>query len=615
MKTTSSNKFASLLLAVGCSLGLGCQPASATEPPASEFKWVETEKLVAALPSRNTPFLISPDQLRVAFRVDDGERTYAELEGKRYPWVEFSNFQFSPDSRRVAYVVQDARGTCAVVDGTEEPRYKTLRAFTFSPDGKSWAYVGGSMDPAKTYGSSSEPNPFTIGECRSGIDPAGVPSLTPCATKGADKAKEPNFWSCLVVNGKEGPRYSNLKWFAFSPDWTHRACVVAWAKGDTLLVDDREIGTYRTLDAKSIVFSQDGKHFACVAGDADQAKFVVVDGKEGQHHRSQPSVPELSPDGQRFAYWVKEGDFISVFVDGTLAYKGAGWEVLGSVLFSPDSRHWAVEIGGGGSTRVVLDGTEQKGYFKTWRSALVDGARSDAAGRSLKPNSIRFTRDGHLSYLATDGRAWFDCLDGEERNCGNSISEVVRSQALDRQAFFRGAGKSRTLVLDGVEVPLRSAPKPGTFAFSPEGKHYAFASERSDGQCMTVDGVDGSTHWAVYPKSVAFSPAGGDAAYFVKDQDRLGLVWKGRCWPVKEGAGGASHRSISISPDGKHLAYRPAVSCVVVDNQRGKEYDEVFQNDDRTVFDASDCFHYLARRLNNFYLVEARLVPAKALPN
>ena len=603
------NKFAPSLLALACSAVLAGQPSFATEAPTPPCKWLETETLVGTMPDGRTPYLLSPDKRRVAYKVNDGERTYVELEGKRYFGADLSDFQFSPDGRRVAQIVQDSRGACLSVDGKEETRYKSVQGFTFSPDGNGWAYVGTNFDPSKTYGGSNESNPFTPGETRARIDPAGVPTLAPCSVNGA-KGKDAEFWSCLVVNGKEGPRYSNVTSFVFSPDWTHRACVARWAKGDTLIVDDREINTCKTLDEKSLVFSQDGKRFGCVAADGEQAQFVVVDGKEGPRYHSQPSVPVFSPDGQRVAYWVKEGDFVTVVVDGQPAFKGGGAEARGTILFSPDSRHWAVEIDGGGSARVVLDGVEQKAYRLNWRPSLQTHREH---GRSVLPNSITFTQDGHLRYLATDDRRWFDdCVDGAVRNRCQSVSEVAYSQGLESQAYFGGDGKVKTLVLNGKAVPLRHPPRPGTLGFSPDGKQYAFVSylnpNTSRGQCLTLDGIEGGEHDCVVPESVTFSPSGGHAAYFAKDNERLRLVWKGGSAPANEWS---NRKSISFSPDGKHLAYQPTEHCLVADNQEGKQYDEVFLKDDKIAFDAGDCFHYLARRLNNFYLVEARCVPVK----
>ena len=576
------NKFAPVLLALACSALAAGRPSLATEAPTPPCKWVETETLVGTLPSNHSPYLVSPDQRRVAFQVDEGERTYVELDGKKYYAADFSTLNFSPDGQRLAYVVRDARGVCLAVDGKEERPYKSLRGFTFSPDGKSWAYVGQTFAPC---------------------DPATFPSAEPCFLGGGSKTKpkEPDAWSCLVVNGKEGPRFGDLTAFVCSPDWTRQACVVRWKGGVTLVVDGRPALACRALEENSIVFSPDGKRFACVASDGER-NYVVVDGKEGPKYRSKPSIPVFSPDGQRFAYWVKEGDFVSVIVDGEPGFKGAG-EVRGGVRFSPDSRHWAVELGGDGTSRVVADGTEHKAY------------------RRILNNSLAFLRDGRLCYLGDDGHGVFDCADGVERNRGQAVSSLTYSPAFDSQAYFLDGGNGKHLVLNGTELPLRDSPRLDTLSFTCDGRHYAFVSYRNPNeprreyvndvsrQYLVVDGVKGDVHDYICPESVTFSPDGGRVACFVKDHDRLRLSCGSVSVPVDEASG---RRSISFSPDGKHLAYRPASPCVVVDNRKGGQYDEVFPKDGRILFDTSDCFHYLARRLNNFYLVEARCVPEGA---
>lgn len=125
-------------------------------------------------------------------------------------------------------------------------------------------------------------------------------------------------------------------------------------KRSLVVVDGKEGGRYREVDAGSILFAPDGKRMAYTAGDG-QKQFVILDGQKG------PAFGRVSDlgfggSGKRFAYRSREGLKEYVVVDG----KALGpYESIapGSPVFSRDGQTaaWAA-MGEDGNWRVYVDG-------------------------------------------------------------------------------------------------------------------------------------------------------------------------------------------------------------------------------------------------------------------
>src|SRR5207245_2627301 len=136
-----------------------------------------------------------------------------------------------------------------------------------------------------------------------------------------------------------------------------------------VVVDGVEGKEYDAVAGPSLIFSPDSTRVAYMAGPRRKVS-VVVDAEEGKPHESLVALL-FSPDSKRLAYValrgyrlvghlgggldVGEGGKYHLVLDGV---PGREYDFIGTVTFSPDSRHVACVAGRGGKRFVVVDGME-----------------------------------------------------------------------------------------------------------------------------------------------------------------------------------------------------------------------------------------------------------------
>jgi Tol biopolymer transport system component len=300
---------------------------------------------------------------------------------------------FSPDGKHVVYSAKKDTKWTMVVDNQEGAEYDAIGDLIFSPDGKHLAYVA---DGRLVVLDGLEEGNYG----RVAVDPVFSPDsrhLAYLASTGR------GFF--LVLDGQVDANSSGIRpgTFAFSPDSKHTAYVVdsTTAAGDFtgkhfVVVDGHADAEYDDVYPPPF-FSPDGKRVAYVASLGGK-QFLVVDGQAGARYDSvngspmsagstSVSSPLFSPDGKHIACAAKKNNKCLVVVDGQ---PGAEYDYIGSLIFSPDSKHFAYVafISGGGligtwpnptkDTRVVVvDGHEDKAYAQIGESIAFspDGKR------------------------------------------------------------------------------------------------------------------------------------------------------------------------------------------------------------------------------------------------
>ncbi len=355
----------------------------------------------------------------------------------------------------------------------------------------------------------------------------------------------------------------------------------------------------------------------------------------GTFYRSDP-LPGLrvSPDGTRVAYvdyipgQEPEDELspapVAVFVDGKepeqrFDYDGesgeAGIELeISSLIFSPDSRHYAYQAFDNGDTYVFLDGRKTSGGDESCgsdprfspdgkrfayidgcnRVAVIDGRRGkeyDNAVHSItfSPDSKRVAYVGSTQQL-TDVVA---VVDGQEgKSYGDVRGESFRfspdSKRLAYVAanYFKGRQEA-FVVLDGAEG--KHYGDIGYPDFSPDGRHMAYMAKIAEQKLtFVVDGEEGKVYDAWYASRAVFSPDSRHVAYGVLFQKPPASSPTDGVMVVVDGHEGTRHNGKNIvlsdlrfSPDSKHLAYLIVIDppnpgggegFVVSDGKEGKHY-------------------------------------------
>lgn len=76
-------------------------------------------------------FRVSPDNKRIAYGVDIGNKRFVVVDGKeekKYDNIGIDTLIFSPDSRRLAYAARIGNKECVIVDGKVEKQYDGIVA-------------------------------------------------------------------------------------------------------------------------------------------------------------------------------------------------------------------------------------------------------------------------------------------------------------------------------------------------------------------------------------------------------------------------------------------------------------------------------------------------------
>jgi dipeptidyl aminopeptidase/acylaminoacyl peptidase len=115
-------------------------------------------------------------------------------------------------------------------------------------------------------------------------------------------------------------------------------------------------------------------------------------------------------------------------------------------------------------------------------------------------------------------------------------------------------------------------------AFSPDGHHFAYATQGDSKEWVVKDGQAGAEYDAILQGSLIFGPDSKRLAYAAKKGPKWLVVVDGR------EAGAEYDRILEgspiFSPDGKRVAYlaqKGAKQLVVVDGHAGVEYDLILQ--------------------------------------
>lgn len=283
--------------------------------------------------------------------------------------------------------------------------------------------------------------------------------------------------------------------------------------------------------------------------------------------------PVLSPDGRRVAFTARRPGGWFAFVDGEEIggpYEGFG---LGGVVFSPDSRRTIYVVKEHDRWRTVVDGIAQERFVTIQQRTQRFSPDSDTVvyvamlrGRFV---GCAFVGEGGVVVDGEVLRTW--PVDDRERASGIG-SEVYFSPDARRMAYWVKTGSTVRVVVDG-EPQLRGLGvvsgwqgssrqrfmlhanagwSNGAVAFSPDGRHVAYALRRKGRDRLVLDGTEIADHDTFLNRPVVFSPDSRRLAYGV-------AVGRGNAMVV-DGVEGRSHGTFPVVPftfsrDSKHSAF------------------------------------------------------------
>jgi WD40-like Beta Propeller Repeat len=363
----------------------------------------------------------------------------------------------------------------------------------------------------------------------------------------------------VVVDGKPGPEFDLPIPFDLPMPFSDMPV----QKQEAILgVLDSDFGAQQEFITKTlgrVVFSPDSRRLAYVGyRTVSQEIFrhlppfrvpvkhsLVLDGSEGEpFDRIVLGSVVFSPDSRRVAFAAeRQGKFV-VVVDGS---EGPWFEDNYNPVFSPDSRHVAYVGGPVGSRTAIVDGE------------IVSGKYPDVGGGT----GVVFSPDGRrMAYAVVSApNQEFVVIDGREDPPFDSVGKVFFSPDSRRVLYtaFR-AGKA-FIVLDGVPGKVYDVIGYPTQPFSPDSQRVVHLAARDGKQMVVVDGKEEGTYDGI--PWLWFSPDSRRVAYRAQRG--------GKKFAVVDGDAGKSYDLVfgpTFSPDSRRVAYfaeRAAKTFLVLD--------------------------------------------------
>ena len=368
----------------------------------------------------------------------------------------------------------------------------------------------------------------------------------------------PSSPSRLVWDGKPGPwgyPGNGFSYVVFSPDGNHAA--YPWNPPNATVPTQQFVLDYQLAPYKSdnFKFAGEGLHIYSTIRltSAGPKPTQVVEGLiDGKAVVKADDVRWFVPPVGTMAVAVvsKNGSpsaTQALVVGGQLvaASQTQPGGQYGNVIFSPDGKHYAASATGGGGAYVFADGVKQQIYQSIGLNATgVTGYTADSSA---------------LVYLANNSGSVFEVRNGEE------------SDALQMaQAPLFGSKGGHSLVISYKEVLLDGKPLPmgdltrstvSAASFSPDGQHYAFVAQSSQGRTLYLDGVAQSAYTVATvggltndgTRAYVWSPDSQHIGYMCRPNNPAANNDVYACVDTKAVHLGTGYSNIAFSADSNHV--------------------------------------------------------------
>ncbi|MDY6831238.1 MAG: WD40 repeat domain-containing protein [Thermodesulfobacteriota bacterium] len=423
--------------------------------------------------------VISPDSTHLAYVVknETGMQVMTnDKAGKLYDQIARGFPVFSPEKNRVGYIATLAGKNIVVVDETEYPGFDGACCLTFSPDGKSFAYIAQKKDKQMVLFNGTPHDPFDAIDRQIGL--VFGPGSSRLAYSGLDRGRV-----ILVIDGRPRERaWDIIDEIAFSPDAKNIACIATSQKKYFVVQNSTTYGPFDMAEA--LAWAPDNRSLVFVAIKKDNW-ITVKNGREipsgkytvqtvfnpvkkvYEYMVPQITPPVFSPDASRLAFTMIEEFRYRICVEDQ---KGPLFDRVGEPVFSPDSRHYAyigVVSGKTNQYAFIYDGNP----IATYEGIVPPVVFSPDARRT----AFRIADEKGMGSVVVDGQKaeWYDDI---STPVFSPDSKHVAYKALKSKKVFMVVDKKEHGPFDDTTPPF----------FSPDSNCMAYLAREAPYSCFLI---------------------------------------------------------------------------------------------------------------------------------
>ncbi len=373
-------------------------------------------------------------------------------------------------------------------------------------------------------------------------------------------------------DGQPGPEFDTIEnWsrgggpaIRIASNGAHIAYLARRNSTEFLCLDDKEMEMELAVDGDGdgrqiFNFSPDGAHLVYVHNGEDGLSHVFFDNEPDPGFLTVTPPILFSSQGGHYAYLAQNDKGQVVVVDGK---PGPPLHDVAGLRFSPDGKHFVYYYSADDQYKVTLDS-------KAARS--LDGAQ---------PESIQFSANGKLGFIARKGTGCVAVVDDKERGACQQMGQLQLSADGRRFAYVSGTSDGESVVVDGK--PGRPYEKITSVMFSPDGSRVAYTGHLSTGDYVVVDEQESPPYRFI--SHFEFAAAGKRYGYVGSTENGVVIVIDGKASKPYR-----TFRDLAISPDGSRYAYEADLdlSKMSVRQYVGRTHDSEF-NIDGKVFPATN---------------------------
>jgi WD40 repeat protein len=358
---------------------------------------------------------------------------------------------FSPDGNHLAFLVRDEQSLRAARDMNPEGQFASINSLSWTPNGQDLYYLA-----------ARDSSWFLVSDGRTGraCDSASNLVIAPRTSQPIFIDYERNG-QMLVNGGHEGRRWDRIAELTFTPGDSTPAYIAHDSRGWHIVEDTIVRFTQKAVLLQNLHYRSGARTPVYVAVDST-FRFRLYDaGHPLSEDQALIEGVTVSPDGSRIAWFAVDSTHRRLYINrDEIRLPG---RPVSPVVFSPDSRHWALTVALPG------DSTQPAAY-----AVVLDTTKGRTYGGIDAMQFLPRTSD--LFYMARTDSGCFPVQNGQEGSRYDGVGTPVLTPSGDVIAYLATRGEKACQVINGLEGKFYDDV--GPIHFSPDGSRAGYGARQ-----------------------------------------------------------------------------------------------------------------------------------------